>query len=60
MSVQLAEDTPEHYKSQMQSYQIKEVPMFYEFEEHAHELEGGLCEADVHKYGHVYHKDTWI
>jgi adenylate kinase len=46
---QLPDDLPEAYKAKLQQYQIKEIPMFYEFEECAHEVPGGVSEAEVHK-----------
>jgi adenylate kinase family enzyme len=47
--VQLTDDLPETYKEKFQRYQIKEIPMFYEFEECAHEVPGAVSEAEVHK-----------
>lgn len=51
--VKLDDDLPETYKTKFLKYQIKEIPMFYEFEECSHEVPGGVSEADIHRYNFI-------
>jgi adenylate kinase family enzyme len=47
--VQEPNDLPETYKERLFQYQIREIPMFFEFQECAHEVPGGISQDDVHK-----------
>jgi hypothetical protein len=46
--IQLSQDTVQHYKEQLHLYDLKEIPMFYEFEDSSHIVTGGTTEKAVH------------
>lgn len=43
------EDTVEYYKDQLYRYEIKEIPMYYEYEDNSHIINGGGTEKETHR-----------